>query len=62
MHEAPESIREEQRFATFCERPFSMSVFVVFAYLIWLAWTGRYDTEVNRFAGWLREHYQALTR
>ena len=39
-----------------------MSVFVVFAYLIWLAWTGRYDTEVNRFAGWLREHYQALTR
>lgn len=50
------------RFASFGQRLFAMFVFAVFAYLIWLAWTGRYDTEVNRFAGWLREHYHALTR
>ena len=49
-------------FASFGQRLLAMFVFAVFAYLIWLAWTGRYDTEVNRFAGWLREHYQALTR
>ena len=49
-------------FASFGQRLFAMFVFAVFAYLIWLAWTGRYDSEVNRFAAWLREHYQALTR
>jgi hypothetical protein len=50
------------RFASLGQRLFSVFVFAVFAYLIWLAWTGRYDTEVNRFAAWLREHYNALTR
>jgi hypothetical protein len=37
-------------------------VFVVLGYLIWLAYTGQYDHEVNRFAGWLRLHWHALVK
>ena len=47
-------------FATTGQRLFAIFVLAVFGYLIWLAWTGRYDAEVNRLAAWLREHYDAL--
>ena len=50
------------QFASTGQRLFALFVFVVFGYLIWLAYTGRYDTEVNRFASWLRTHYHALMR
>ncbi len=42
------------RFASFGQRLLSLLVLAVFAYLIWLAVTGRYDHEVNRVAHWLR--------
>jgi hypothetical protein len=50
------------RFANTVQRLLALFVFVVCGYLIWLAYTGRYDTEVNRFANWLRGHYHALVR
>ena len=49
-------------FATFGQRLFALFVFAVFAYLIWLAYTGRFDSEVNRVAAWLQSNYHALTR
>ena len=47
-------------FASIGQRLFAIFVLAVFGYLIWLAWTGRYDTEVNRLAAWLSAHYHAL--
>lgn len=35
-------------------------VLIVFATLIWLAWTGRYDREINTFASWLHRQYNAI--
>lgn len=49
------------RFAGAGQRVLALLVFVVLGYLIWLAYTGQYDREVNRFAGWLRTHWHALT-
>ena len=49
-------------FASVGQRLFAVFVLAVFGYLIWLAWTGRYDTEVNRLAAWLNEQYRALVR
>lgn len=48
------------RIASTGQRLFALSIFAVIACLIWLAVTGQYDTEVNRFAAWLREHYDNL--
>lgn len=48
------------RFASTGQRLASLLVLAVFAGLIWLAWSGRYDTEINQIAAWLREHYRAL--
>lgn len=50
------------QFASTGQRLFAIFVLAVFGYLIWLAWTGRYDAEVNRLAAWLREHYDAIAR
>lgn len=47
-------------FATFGQRLFALFVLAVFGYLIWLAYTGRFDAEVNRVAGWLARQYHAL--
>lgn len=47
-------------FATFGQRLMGSLVFVVIAALIWVAWSGRYDAQVNQFAGWLRTHWHAL--
>ncbi len=49
------------RFAGTGQRVLALLVFLVLGYLIWLAYTGRYDREVNRFAGWMRSHWNALT-
>lgn len=48
------------RFAGTGQRLASLLVLAVFAGLIWLAWSGRYDTEINQISAWLREHYRAL--
>ena len=42
------------RFASLGQRLLSLVVLGVFAYLIWLAASGRFDHEVNRVAHWLR--------
>lgn len=50
------------RFASAGQRLMSLLVLAVFAWLIWAAWSGRYDHEVNAFARWLRHTYETLTR
>ena len=47
-------------FASATQRIMGTLVFVVIAGLIWVAWSGRYDAEVNQFAAWLRTHWHAL--
>ena len=47
-------------FASAGERLSSLLVFAVFAALIWAAWSGRYDREVNHLAEWMRVHWNAL--
>lgn len=49
-------------FAGLGQRLLSLIVLGVFAYLIWLAWTGQFDHEVNRVARWLQAQYNALAR
>ena len=48
------------KFAGFGQRVLSLLVFVVFAALIWAAWSGRYDREVDKVAGWMKSHWHAL--
>lgn len=48
------------RSANVGQRLFALFVFAVLGYLIWLAVTGRYDTEVDRVAAWLHRQYAAL--
>ncbi len=50
------------RFASTWQRLLAMLVLAVFAGLIWLAWSGRYDREINAFAAWLERQYEALRR
>lgn len=50
------------RFASIGQRLLSLVVLGVFAYLAWLALTGRFDDEVNRVARWLQAGLGALTR
>ncbi|MBF6023760.1 hypothetical protein [Lysobacter niastensis] len=50
------------QFAETRQRVLAGFLFAVIAALIWLAYSGRYDAEVNRLAGWLRGHYDALVR
>lgn len=47
-------------FASMGQRLLSLLVFAVFAALIWAAWSGRYDREVNHVASWMRSHWNAL--
>ena len=47
-------------FASMGQRLLSLLVFAVFAALIWAAWSGRYDLEVNHVASWMRSHWNAL--
>lgn len=47
-------------FASTGQRLLAAVVLGVFAYLIWLAWQGRYDQEVNQFAAWLQRHWDAI--
>jgi hypothetical protein len=44
------------------QRLFALFVFAFLAYLVWLALTGQYDSEVNRFAAWLHRNYAAFMR
>ena len=48
------------QFASAGQRLFSMLLFAVFAALIWVAWSGKYDREVNHVAAWMRTHWDAL--
>ncbi len=50
------------RFAGTGQRLLSLVVLGVFGCLLWLAWTGRFDSEVGRVAGWLQSRFDALFR
>ena len=54
--------RGRDRFPGIGQRLLSLLVLGAFAYLIWLALTGRYDHEVDRVARWLKATFGALTR
>ncbi|MCA1714155.1 MAG: hypothetical protein LC715_03190 [Gammaproteobacteria bacterium] len=49
------------RFASAGQRLFSLLLFAMFACLIWLALSGRFDAEINHVADWLQATYRALT-
>lgn len=59
---SPVSSGRGPRFAGAGQRALALLVFVVLGCLIWLAWTGRYDREVNRVADWMRAQWHALAR
>ena len=48
------------RFASLGQRLLSGVVLLTLAALIWLAWSGRYDGEIDSFASWLQRHWNAL--
>lgn len=50
------------RFASPLQRFFAVVVLAVFVWLIWAAYSHRYDSEINRFAAWLQQHYDAVMR
>jgi hypothetical protein len=50
------------RFASMWQRLLSALLFVTLAALIWAAWSGDYDAQVNRFAAWLQQRWDALLR
>ena len=45
---------------TLGQRLLALLVFVTLGVLLWLAYSGRYDTEVNRLAHWLHAGFDAL--
>ena len=47
---------------TLGQRLLALLVFVVLGVLLWLAYSGRYDHEVNRVAAWLHAGFDALRR
>ena len=42
------------------QRLLALLVFVVLGVLLWLAYSGRYDSEVNRLARWLHAAFDAI--
>jgi hypothetical protein len=50
------------KFASLTQRLLSGVVLLTLAGLIWLAWSGRYDREVNRLADWISQQYHAIVR
>lgn len=42
------------KFGGFWDRLVSIGVLVLFLYLIYLAINGKFDSEINQFAGWLK--------
>ncbi|GAA4857743.1 hypothetical protein [Luteimonas vadosa] len=49
------------RFAGAGQRLLVLLVFAVFAGLVWLAWSGRFDAEVQQVAAWLSDRYASLS-
>ena len=66
MHGEPMTPRNspggQDRFSGIGQRLLSLLVLGAFAYLVWLALTGRFDHEVDRVARWLHATFGALTR
>lgn len=50
------------RFAGTGQRVLSILVLAVFAGLVWVATSGRFDREINQMSTWMQERYQAFTR
>ena len=44
------------------QRLLALLVFAVLGVLLWLAYSGRYDVEVNRLARWLHAGVDAIRR
>jgi hypothetical protein len=44
------------------QRLLALLVFAVLGVLLWLAYSHRYDAEINRFAAWLHTGFNALKR
>jgi hypothetical protein len=48
------------RFAGARERLTAVIVLVAFAALVWAAWSGRFDDEIQQILAWIRDHYRKL--
>ena len=44
----------------FMQRVLALLVFVVLGVMVWMAYSGRYDRQVNHVARWMHQHYDAL--
>lgn len=55
-------VHRKLRFAKTRQRIASMLLLAVFAWLIWAAYSGRYDAQVQHIADWLQSAWQRLTR
>ena len=53
---------ENLPFANVVRRLIALLVLILFGYLIWLAYTGKYDMRINQIAAWLHRHVEALRR
>ena len=42
------------------QRLLSLCVVAVFGVLLWLAYSGRYDAQVDLIAAWLHSHFDAI--
>ena len=47
---------------TLGQRLLALLVFIVLGVLLWLAYSHRYDGEINRLAAWLHAGFDALRR
>jgi hypothetical protein len=48
------------RFASAGQRVLSVLVLAMFGALVWAAWSGRFDSQVNQVASWMQARYEAL--
>jgi hypothetical protein len=48
------------QFASTGQRLLSLMVLGMCVALLYAAWSGRYDREVNHVAGWMRTHWNAM--
>ncbi len=48
------------RFAGARQRLAAVIVLLVFAALVWAAWSGRFDDEIQQLMTWLRDQYRRL--
>jgi hypothetical protein len=60
LNERERAERARRSGESFGQRLLALLVFVVLGVLLWLAYSGRYDGEVNHLAAWLHHGFDTL--